>query len=105
MAALEIVAGQTKGVVLLMNGVNAMDATGLVALESALEPLQKHHCLAILSGVCAQPMALLKKAHLDTTKGVVLCASPREAFARATAHVAAERPADAEPRPAAQIQA
>jgi SulP family sulfate permease len=87
MSALEIVAGQTKAVILLMDEVHAMDATGLVALESAIEPLCKHKCLAILSGVREQPMALVKKGRLDTREGVVLCANPTEALAVASRHV------------------
>jgi SulP family sulfate permease len=92
MAALEIVAGQTRAVVLLMQGVHAMDATGLVALESALEPLRAHKCLAILSGVRGQPLALLRKAHLDSREGVVFCTSVEEALATASNHVGAPPP-------------
>ncbi|MFI5306368.1 MAG: C4-dicarboxylic acid transporter DauA [Polyangiales bacterium] len=88
MAALEIVAGETKVVVLLMDEVHAMDATGLVALESAVEPLRKNKCLAILSGVREQPMVLLKKSHLDQRDGVMLCANAKEAIAAAGRHVA-----------------
>jgi SulP family sulfate permease len=87
MAALEIVAGETKAVILLMDEVHAMDATGLVALESALIPLRQHKCLAILSGVRSQPMALLKKAHFENMEGLVLCAIAREALAAAVKHV------------------
>jgi SulP family sulfate permease len=56
MAALEIVAGETRAVILLLDEVNAMDNTGLVALESALEVLRKHKCSVVLTGVRAQPM-------------------------------------------------
>jgi anti-anti-sigma regulatory factor len=66
-----------------MDEVHAMDATGLVALESALEPLRKHKCLAILSGVRDQPLLLLKKARLFELEGVVLCATASEALAAA----------------------
>jgi SulP family sulfate permease len=109
MAALEIVAGETKAVILLMDEVHAMDATGMVALESAIEPFSKHDCLTILSGVRTQPLALVKKAHLDQREGVVLCASPAEAFEAALRHAAshstrATRP-PASPPPAAQPQA
>jgi SulP family sulfate permease len=83
MAALEIVAGETKAVILLMDEVHAMDATGLVALESALEPLRSHKCLAILSGVREQPLLLLKRARLLEREGVVLCATASEALAAA----------------------
>jgi SulP family sulfate permease len=90
MAVLEIVAGQTKAVVLLMDEVHTMDATGLVALESALEPLQKHKCLAILSGVRSQPMALLRRGQLDSREGVILSADPQEALAIAARHVSGQ---------------
>jgi SulP family sulfate permease len=90
MAALEIVAGETKAVILLMDEVHAMDATGMVALESAIEPLCKHKCLAILCGVHGQPMGLIKKAHLDQRTGVVLCANPSEAFELAVRHIASQ---------------
>jgi anti-anti-sigma regulatory factor len=103
MAVLEIVAGQTKAVILLMDEVHAMDATGLVALESALEPLRKHKCLAILSNVRAQPMRLLKKAQLDQHEGVVFCSSTTEALATAARHVAAT-PTLAPPSPTAAAQ-
>lgn len=92
MSALEVVAGQTKAVILLMDEVHAMDATGMVALESALEPLRHHKCLAILSGVRDQPMALLRKGHLDQSEGVVLCANPQEAIATAAHHVGSPAP-------------
>lgn len=93
MSTLEIVAGQTKAVILLMDEVHAMDATGLVALESALEPLRAHKCLAILSGVREQPLVVVKKAQLDTRPGVILCAGPTEALTVATQHLGQHRPA------------
>jgi sulfate permease, SulP family len=90
MSALEIVAGQTQAVILLMDQVHAMDATGMVALESALESLRKHRCLAILSGIRAQPLRLLKKGRLETREGIVLSENPKEAVAAATRHVAGQ---------------
>jgi SulP family sulfate permease len=93
MAALEIVAGQTKVVVLLMEGVNAMDATGLVALESALGSLRTHRCLAILCGVHGQPLALLRKAQFEAREGVVFCANVTEALATAARHAGTPPPA------------
>jgi SulP family sulfate permease len=93
MGMLTSVAGKERAVILLMDEVNAMDATGLVALESALEQLARHKVLAILSGVRPQPMALLKKAHVDLLPGVVLCETDQEALATATRHAAASLPA------------
>jgi sulfate permease, SulP family len=80
MAALEIVSQDTKAVVLLMDGVHVMDATGLVALESALSELGRHKCAAILCGVQVQPRALLERSHTTERQGVFLRQSPSEAF-------------------------
>jgi SulP family sulfate permease len=84
MAALEITSDSTKAVILLMDEVHAMDATGLVALESALATLRNERCLAILTGVRAQPLALLRKAHVPERDGIVLCPTTTEALATAT---------------------
>lgn len=92
MAALHVVDDRTRAVVLLLDEVHAMDATGLVALESALEPLRKSNCLAILCGVREQPMALLKKAWLDARAGVVFSTNARDAVAAAGRHVAGSLP-------------
>ena len=93
MGALTTIAGgKDRAVILSIDGVNTMDATGLVALESALEQLGRHKVLAILSGAQAQPLALLKKAHVDQRPGVFLCETDQEALALATRHLA-EAPA------------
>jgi sulfate permease, SulP family len=92
MGALTSIAGKDRVVILSMDGVNAMDATGLVALESALDHLSRHKVLAILSGAQQQPLALLRKAHVDQRPGVLLCETDQEALATATRHVA-EAPA------------
>jgi SulP family sulfate permease len=84
MAALEITSDSTKAVILLMDEVHAMDATGLVALESALATLRNERCLAILTGVRAQPLALLRKAHVPEREGIALCPTTGEALAMAT---------------------
>jgi SulP family sulfate permease len=99
MAALETVAGDTRAVILLMDEVHAMDATGMVALESAIAPFSKHECLTILSGVRAQPMVLLKKAHLDRRDSVVLCANAVDALAAAVQHVAGRSAGGSLPAP------
>jgi SulP family sulfate permease len=88
-AALHVV-GRPNGVVILgMAGVSVMDATGLVALESALGELDRHGCLAILCGVREQPGKLLEKAQLDAHPRVVRCPDMARALARAREHLAA----------------
>jgi SulP family sulfate permease len=84
MAALEIVAAETKAVVLLMDGVHAMDTTGLVALESVLAGLHKRRCLALLTGVRAQPLSVLRKAGVTEREGVTLHATVADALAAAS---------------------
>lgn len=99
MAALELVARNTKAVVLLMEEVHALDATGLVALESALGTLRTHGSLTVLSGVHGQPLALLRKARVDRREGVVFCATLAESLAAAAAHVGAAPPTEPEQPP------
>jgi SulP family sulfate permease len=80
MAALEIVSGETKAVILLMDEVHAMDTTGLVALESALDSLRKHRCLAVLTGARPQPMSVLRKDRVVDRDGITFCATAGEAL-------------------------
>jgi SulP family sulfate permease len=49
-------------VILRLDNVPVMDATGLVALESAITSLTKRGCVAILSGLRQQPAELLERA-------------------------------------------
>jgi SulP family sulfate permease len=87
MAALEIVAQETRVVVLLMDEVHAMDATGLVALESAIKPLSARKCLTILSGVRAQPSEVIRRGHVGADGSVVFSATAREALDTAARYV------------------
>jgi sulfate permease, SulP family len=88
MATLGAIGGETKAVILLMHEVRAMDATGLVALESAVAQLRKHGCLAILCGVRPQPLALLEKSGFTRSPGLLVCSDARDALAAAERHVA-----------------
>jgi len=54
-----------KVLILRLDHVPIMDATGLVALESAIGSLSKRGCLTILSGLQKQPQALLVRAGLE----------------------------------------
>jgi SulP family sulfate permease len=71
MAALGVV-DRARAVVLRMDGVPAMDATGLVALESALAELQKRGCLTIITGLQPQPRRVLQDAHIEDRQGQLL---------------------------------
>jgi SulP family sulfate permease len=83
MSALGHIAGRPRAVVLRLDEVHAMDATGLVALESALDDLARRKIPAFLAGVRAQPMDLLRRARVHERRGVALCESTAEALAMA----------------------
>lgn len=64
MELLGVVDRKVRVIVLRMNDVPSMDATGLVALESALENLEKRHCSAVIVGCHSQPRRLIREAGL-----------------------------------------
>jgi SulP family sulfate permease len=63
MSRLGAVAGSVSVLIIRLESVPVMDATGLVALESAIAQLSKNGVVAILAGLQPQPQALLEKAH------------------------------------------
>ena len=62
MANLGTVAGDLKVLVVRLDRVPVMDATGLVALESAIATLTRRGCLTILTGLQPQPAGLVARA-------------------------------------------
>jgi SulP family sulfate permease len=72
MGALGLVDDRVRVVVLRMEAVPAMDATGLVALESALRELQRRGCVTVLCGLQAQPRELIGRAQLLDRPGVLV---------------------------------
>ncbi|MBI3856946.1 MAG: C4-dicarboxylic acid transporter DauA [Planctomycetes bacterium] len=64
MATLRVIADQARVVILRMEEVPDMDATGLVALESALERLERQKIAIVLEGVQRQPRKLMRDGHL-----------------------------------------
>jgi SulP family sulfate permease len=64
MSALAAIGTSTKVVVLALGGVPSIDATGLVALESALKRLQDTKKLVVLSGPLPQPRQVFERADL-----------------------------------------
>ena len=69
MEALGSIGDRARVVILRMEAVPAMDATGLVALESALESLEERGCLAVLTGLQTQPQDLLRKGGVGERLG------------------------------------
>jgi SulP family sulfate permease len=64
MGSLGAIAGRLKVLIIRLDHVPVMDATGLVALESAIAALSKHGCATILTGLQRQPHGLIERAGL-----------------------------------------
>jgi sulfate permease, SulP family len=64
MGALDAVGASTRVVVLALGNVPSIDATGLVALESALKRLQGTKTQVVLSGPLPQPRQVFERADL-----------------------------------------
>ncbi|MBK9000905.1 MAG: C4-dicarboxylic acid transporter DauA [Myxococcales bacterium] len=88
---------ETKVVVFDVSQVPAMDATGIVNLESALERLKGRNTLAILVGAQAQPRTLIERAELTGTTGVVLCERLADALEKADDYMETRVPSVAAP--------
>ncbi len=82
-AALGSISGHTRAVVFRLDEVSTMDATGLVALESALDGLAQQKTTAFLAGIRPKMMELLRRAGVHERRGVVMCESTAEALALA----------------------
>ena len=92
MGAFSLVGDRVRVVILVMDEVNAIDSTGLVALESTLDALERRRCIAVLSGVQPQPASLLARARVPERRNVRLCADISAAIGIAHLHVAALSP-------------
>jgi SulP family sulfate permease len=102
MSALDHVARGTRIVVLDLEDVPAMDATGLVNLESALERLERDKVFVILAGVQPQPVKVLKKAGIEAEQGVLaFCDTVEQALCLARELRDAAPPSMATPLPTA----
>jgi sulfate permease, SulP family len=66
MGSLGTVAGGLKVLIVRLDEVPVMDATGLVALESAIATLTSHGCVTILVGLQPQPAQLIERAAFKT---------------------------------------
>jgi SulP family sulfate permease len=62
MGRLGSITGRLQVLIIRLDAVPVMDATGLVALESSIATLTKSGCVAVLTGLQAQPAALLERA-------------------------------------------
>ncbi len=71
MGALSAIGAETRVVVLALGNVPSIDATGLVALESALKRLQDTKTQVVLSGPLPQPRQVFERADLPGHYGHV----------------------------------
>ncbi|MCM2277185.1 MAG: C4-dicarboxylic acid transporter DauA [Oligoflexia bacterium] len=69
--AISGITDDVRVVIFLMEGVPAMDVTGLVAFESAIAKLTRHERLVYLTGIKPQPLELLRKGDLLTSNSRV----------------------------------
>lgn len=65
MSALEAIGADVRVVILDLANVPVIDATGLVALESSLERLNRQKRFLILAGPLPEPRSIFDKANLD----------------------------------------
>jgi SulP family sulfate permease len=78
MAAMSVIARDVKIVILGLGRVPVIDATGLVALESALDRLQRDKRFVIIAGPLPEPRRIFEKAELEANLEHVLFASDVE---------------------------
>jgi SulP family sulfate permease len=80
--------------IIRLDKVPAMDATGLVAFESALGQLRRAGCQAILCGLQSQPAALLARAKIAGGPGLLAAYADLPAAVEAARQIVAAPPAE-----------
>lgn len=89
MSSLHTIGNGVKVVILDMESVPAIDATGLVNLQSTINRLHRDHILIVLGAVQPQPMEVLRKAELEEIDSRIgICATLDEAVNLAKFHLA-----------------
>jgi len=89
MSALQEIGNGVKVVILDLEGVPVMDATGLVNLMSTIRKLHADGVGIILGGVQPQPMSVMHRANIDELDARVgICSSMDEAITMASFHLA-----------------
>ncbi len=78
MVALETVGSGARVVVLALGSVPVIDATGLVALESAIERLRRSKKLVVIAGPLPEPRRTFDKANLEVAHEHVFLADTLE---------------------------
>jgi SulP family sulfate permease len=84
MSSLHTIGNGVKVVILDVENVPAIDATGLVNLQSTIRRLHRDNIFVILGGVQPQPMSVLRKAALEEEDSRIgICATIDEAVTMA----------------------
>ncbi len=104
MSAMSAIADDVKIVVLGLGRVPVIDATGLAALESALERLRRDRRFVIIAGPLPEPRRVFEKAELEANLEHVLFAADVERGLEIAADLIALNPGwGVHPRPAAAV--
>ena len=88
MGALETVGAGVRVVVLALGTVPVIDATGLVALESAIERLRRADKLVVIAGPLPEPRSVFSKANFEVAHDHVFLAETLEAGIQLAADMA-----------------
>lgn len=89
MSALRQIANGVQVVILDVENVPAIDATGLVNLQSAIQRLLRDNVFVILSNVQPQPLSVLERAELeDVDSRIGVCRTIEEAVTMAKFQIA-----------------
>ena len=78
MEALDVIATDTRAIVLALGDVPVIDTTGLVALESLLERLKQEKKLVVIAGPLPEPRTIFAKANLEEHHDNVFVADTTE---------------------------
>jgi sulfate permease, SulP family len=92
MKALGAIGSDVKVVVLGLGRVSVIDASGLVALESALERLRRERKFVIITGPLPEPRRVFERAELEANLDHVLFAADVDAGLQIAADLAALNP-------------
>lgn len=101
MTALSAIGSDVKVVVLGLGRVSVIDATGLVALESALERLRRGRKFVIITGPLPEPRRIFDRAELEANLDHVIFADDVDAGLQIAADLVALNPDWNAPRSAA----
>jgi sulfate permease, SulP family len=87
METLHHVSRRAKVVILRVEEVPAIDATGLMAIESTLIKLRSLGCFTIIEGLRPQPQSVLQKAHIEESESLAFRPDLENALALASEYI------------------